>query len=258
MDKIKTLKMNSKKGALFHWIGIVVIFVLAFAVLSPVEFGVKPKGTWQLDFLQFNFIEGEKELADKDQLASEVGRKTVLSLASKGGFATVSPCGSKDGANYWNKGKNFCFLDVDEEINTEFHSFYKQYDKEAKFEIFRQGKELAGKSAKEIVLGQRKAQYYVLNSGFRINQDYDFAEYFSLQEEARKFVNECKDAEKLQECLEKIKPSYWKFGDCVHEQFAEKERRVVFCVESPQKYAILVNGKLVPVQYKVGLDFGKS
>ena len=86
--------MKSKKGAIFHWIGIVVILAIALAVLSPVEFGVKPKGTWQLDFLHYNFIEGEKQLADTDQLALEIGRETALSLAKKGGFVNTPSFGS--------------------------------------------------------------------------------------------------------------------------------------------------------------------
>ena len=85
--------MKSKKGALFHWIAIVVIFALAFVFITPSEFGVKPKGTWHLDFLHYNFIEAEKSLADNDQLALQIGRKTVLELAAKGGFADAPSCG---------------------------------------------------------------------------------------------------------------------------------------------------------------------
>ncbi len=248
--------MNSK-GALFHWIGIVVIFALAFAVLSPVEFGVKPKGTWQLDFLHYNHIEAEKQLADKDQLALEAGRKTVLSLASKGGFSTEPSCGSDEVINYWNKGQDFCFLNVDESVNTEFNSLYKKYDKEASFTISRQGKELIGKTDTQVTLGAG-AEHYVLNAGFRVNLDYDFDEYFKLQDEAKKLVNECKAASNLQECIEKVKPSYWKFNSCENEQFAAKGQKVPFCVESPGKYAVLKNGQFVPVQYKLGLDFGMN
>lgn len=248
-------KMNSKKGVLFHWIGIVVIFVLAFAVLSPVEFGVKPKGTWQLDFLHYNFIEAEKQLTDKDQIALQIGRKTVLSLASKGGFADAPSCGSLGEVTYWNKGNDFCFINVDKEVNNQFNKLYKQQDKSIDFVITRQGKELIGKTDAEILLGQKGAQYYVLNSGFRVNVDYDFDEYFKLQDEAKKLVDECKSASQLQDCLKKVRSSYWKFGNCESEQFAEQEGKVAFCVESPQKYAVFENGKFVPVQYKVGLDF---
>lgn len=251
--------MKSKKGALFHWIGVVVIFALALAVLSPVEFGVKPKGAWQLDFLHYNFIEAEKQLADNDQLAAEVGRKTVLSLASKGGFAEPPSCGAEDGIAYWNKGKDFCFLNVvDDQITKEFNSLYREYGKETSFTVSHQGKEMIGKTDKEILLGQKAAQYYALNPGFRVNLDYNFDEYFGLQDEGKKLVNECKSAEKLQGCLEKVKPSYWKFSNCASELFVEKGRKVVFCVESPGKYAIFENGEFVPVQYKLGLDFGMN
>lgn len=249
---------QSKKGALFHWIGIVIIFALAFAVLSPVEFGVKPKGTWQLDFLHYNFIEAEKQLADHDQLALEIGRKTVLALAEKGGFANRPSCGSADGIRYWNKEQDFCFLNVDGEINAEFNFRYKKYDHNASFTVSRQGKELMGKTDREILLGQKNAQYYSLNSGFRVNLDYDFDEYFTFQDEAKKLVDECKSAPQLQDCLEKVKPSYWKFSSCENKQFAEQKRKVTFCVESPHKYTVFENGKFVPVQYKLGLDFGMN
>ncbi|MDP3698181.1 MAG: hypothetical protein Q8R47_01200 [Nanoarchaeota archaeon] len=249
------LHKQSKKGALFHWVGIVVVLALAFAVLSPVEFGVKPKGTWQLDFLHYNYIEGEKQLTDTDQLALQAGRETVFSLAKKGGFVQTPACGSFEGVIYWNKGQDFCFLNVDGELNTEFNSHYKKYDKEADFTISRQGKELMGKTGKKIALGSG-AQQYLLNSGFRVNVDYDFDEYFRLQDEAKKMVNECKQATQLQDCLDKIKLSYWKFGSCEAELFAEQERKVVFCIKSPGKYAVFEKGKFIPVEYKVGLDFG--
>ena len=234
------------------------IFALAFAVLSPVEFGVKPKGNWQLDFLHYNFVEGEKQLADTDGIAMQVGRKTILSLAEKGGFATASSCGSAGKINYWNKGQDFCFLNVDGEVNKEFNSLYKRYDPAASFTVSRQGKELIGKSAKEILLGQRNPQYYALNSGFRVNPDYNFDEYFVLQDLAKKLVNECKSADNLQDCLDKVKPSYWKFSSCENEQFTEEEQKVVFCVESPQKYAVFQHGQSVPVEYMLGLDFGTN
>ena len=246
--------MNSK-GALFHWIGIVVIFALGLAVFSQVEFGVKPKGIWQLDFLHNHFVEGEKQLADKDQIALEMGRKTVLSLASKGGFADTPSCGSIEGVTYWNKGKDFCFLNVDKEVNEQFNTWYKEQDKGVNIITSRQGKELIGKTSAEILLGQKDAQYYVLNSGFRVNVGYDFDEYFKLQDEAKKLVNECKSAPQLQDCLEKVKPSYWKFSSCENEQFVEQERKAAFCVESPQKYTVFKNGQFVLVQYKLGLDF---
>jgi hypothetical protein len=250
--------MRSKKGALFHWIGIVVIFALAFVVLSPAEFGVTPKGTWQLDFLHTHFVEAEKQLVDSDQVALEMGRKTVLSLASTGGFADTPSCGAVEGITYWNKGTDFCFLNVDQEVNEQFNTWYKKHDKGASFTLSRQGKELIGKADREILLGQKGTQYYALNSGFRVNVDYDFDEYFKLQDEAKKLVNECKSASQLQDCLEKVKPSYWKFSSCEQEKFAAQGRKVAFCIESPQKYAVFEKGKFVPVQYKAGLDFEMS
>jgi len=250
--------MKSKKGTIFHWIGIAVIFALGFAVLSPTEFGVKPKGDWQLSFLQYNYVEGEKQLADTDQLALQIGRKTVLSLASKGGFSETPSCGSIGGVNNWNKGQDFCFLNVDGNVNTEFNSIYKKYDKEAaSFTVSRQGKELIGKSDTKVSLGSGMEQY-VLNSGFRANLGYDFDEYFLLQDQAKKMVNECKSAPQLQDCLEKVKPAYWKFGSCDNEQFEEKAGKIIFCIESPGKYAVFEKGTFVPVKYKVGLDFGMN
>jgi len=250
--------MKSKKGAIFHWIGIVVILALGFVVLSPTEFGVKLKGDWQLGFLQYNYVEGEKQLADLDQLALQVGRKTVLSLASKGGFTETPSCGSVGGVNNWNKGQDFCFLNVDGSVNTEFNSIYKKYDKEAtSFTVSRQGKELIGKSDTKVLLGAGMEQY-ALNSGFRANLDYDFDEYFLMQDQAKKMVNECKSASQLQDCLEKIKPAYWKFGSCDNELFEEKAGKIIFCIESPGKYAVFEKGVFVPVKYKVGLDFGMN
>ncbi len=248
----------NKKGALFHWIGIVVIFALVLVALYPTKFGVKPKGNWQLDFLQYNHLEGEKQLADSDQLAVQVGRKTIFSLAEKGGFAQGSVCGSLEKVAYWNKDQKFCFLDVDGNVNTEFNSLYKAYDKDVAYTISRQGKELMGKTEKKVELGAG-AQQYLLNAGFRANLDYDFDEYFRLQDEAKKMVNECKQAAQLQDCLDKIKPSYWKFNKCESEQFSSTaDRKVAFCIKSPAGYAVFEKGKFIPVEYRVGLDFGMN
>ena len=54
-------------------------------------------------------------------------------------------------------------------------------------------------------------------------------------------MNECKSAENIRECLEKVKPSYWNFGNCENGLFVEQEKKVAFCVDSPQKYAIFEN-----------------
>src|SRR3989338_7864080 len=243
----------NKKGALFHWIGIVVIFALVLVAVYPTKFGVKPKGNCQLDFLQYNHLEGEKQLADMDGLALQAGRKTILALAQKGGFSNPPNCGVFDGVTYWNKDQKFCFLDLDGNVNMEFNSFYRAYDQDAAFNVSRQGKELMGKTDKKILLGTG-AQRYALNTGFRANLDYDFDEYFRLQDEAKKMVNECKQTSQLQDCLEKIKPSYWKFNNCESEKFTSAEGKVAFCVKS--SYAVFENGKFIPVEYRVGLDFG--
>ena len=248
----------NKKGALFHWIGIVVIFALAFAVLSPTEFGVKPKGTWQLDFLHYYFIEAEKTLADNDELALQVGRKTVLELAEKGGFAESPECGWSAGITYWNKPQNFCFLPLDKSINTAFNNHYKKYDKNADFTVSRNGEELVGKTNQETIMGKKDAEYYTVNSGFRVDLNYNFDEYFILQDQAKKLVDECRAALNLSDCLGKVKPDHWKFGSCVEEKFAEDERKIIFCVSSPGEYTVLENGLFVPVEYKFGLDFGMN
>jgi hypothetical protein len=246
----------NKKGALFHWIGIVLVFVLAFVMLSPIEFGVKAKGDWQLDFLQHNFIEAEKQLADTDELALQVGRKVVLSLASKGGFADTPDCGSSGEVIYWNKDQDFCFLKVDEDLNTEFNFWYKQYDKDANYTISREGNELIGKTDTEIVLGSGNPQFYTVNSGFRVNVGYDFDEYFLLQDQAKKVVAECKSAADLQDCLQKVKPGNWNFGSCLNESFIAQDQKVAFCASS--EYTVLDGGVFVPVEYKFGLDFGMN
>ena len=98
----------------------------------------------------------------------------------------------------------------------------------------------------------------MLNSGFRANLGYDFDEYFLLQDQAKKMVNECKSAPQLQDCLQKIKPAYWKFGSCDTELFEEKEGKIIFCIDSPGKYTVFEKGAFVPVRYKVGLDFGMN
>ena len=260
--------MNSKKGALFHWIIFGVLAAMgAFAlIMYNSETAVTVKGTWQLDFLDHYYLEGEKSLASFDLVALQVGRKAILSLAKKGGFADTPSCGSYGEVIYWNKGKNFCFLNVDKELTAEFNSLYAGYDPDWTYSLSRQGEEVLGKTEKDLIIGQgkkydllfpKRSQQYMLKPHFKIDLDYSFDEYFLLQDQAKKLIDECKSADNLQDCLEKIKPSHWKFSSCEDEKFVEQERRVVFCAESPSQYVVHENGKPIPVQYKLGLDFSR-
>ena len=143
-------------------------------------------------------------------------------------------------------GTDFCFLNVDKELTAEFNSLYAGYDPDWTYSLSRQGEEVLGKTEKDLIIGQgkkydllfpKRSQQYMLKPHFKIDLDYSFDEYFL--------------------CLEKIKPSHWKFSSCEDEKFVEQERRVVFCAESPSQYVVHENGKPIPVQYKLGLDFSR-
>ena len=237
----------------------ILVAVGVFAWISyDAEIGVKVKGEWQLDFLRNYYVEGEEKLANIDQQALFAGNKVILSLAEKGGSAESSECGLEDGFYYWNNGDAFCFLEVDKEVNIFFNKvFQEQYGPGQNYVVSHQGNELVGKAEKDLMVSSRGTQYS-LKPHFRVNLGYNFDEYFLLQDEARKLVNECKSAENIQDCLEKVKPPYWNFGSCENELFFEQEQKVAFCVDSPQKYAVFENGKFVPVRYKLGLDFGTN
>ncbi len=249
--------MKSKKGALFHWIIFGLLAAIGIFAWSTydAEIGVKVKGEWQLDFLHNYYVEMEEKLLQTDQIALYAGNKVVLTLAEKGGFAENSKCGVEDGLYYWNNRDTFCFLEVDKEVNFTFNTVSReQYGAGQSYAVSHQGSELAGKAEKDLVVSRGGTQYF-LKPHFRVNLDYNFDEYFQLQKEASGLVHECKAAQELQKCLKKIMPAYWKFTDCDAGVFKESNRKVPFCVVSPNAYVIFEDGASIPVRYKFGLDF---
>ena len=200
----------------------------------------------------------KEKLAEMDQRALFTGKKVILSLAEKGGFAESSRCGMEGGTYYWNNPSTFCFLEVDKEVNIAFNKiFLEQYKGDQRYAVSHQGSELVGLAEKEIIISNQGTQYS-LYPHFRINLGYNFDEYFQLQKEAAGIAQECKAAQKLQECLKKIMPKHWKFGGCEQEAYNEKERKVAFCAESAQKYVVFDDGAFIPVRYKFGLNFAST
>ncbi len=235
----------------------ILVAVGVFAWIAyDAEIGVKVKGGWQLDFLRNYYVEGEEKLVNIDQQALFAGNKVILSLAEKGGFTESSRCGAEDDVYYWNNRDTFCFLEVDKEVNIAFNKvFQEQYGSGQNYAVSHQGNELVGKAGNTTIISGSGTNKYSLQLHFRVNLNYNFDEYFQLQEIAKKLVDECKSADNLQDCLDKVKPPYWKFSSCESERFVEKQRKVPFCVESPNSYAIFENNVFVPIRYKFGLDF---
>ncbi|MEK6900177.1 MAG: hypothetical protein AABX05_03565 [Nanoarchaeota archaeon] len=250
--------MRSKKGALFHWIVFgLLLAVGSFALMSYTsQIGMQTKGEWQISFLRDYYQGAEKQLLQVQQTALLAGGDMAIMLSQQAGFSKESPCGSYDGVQYWNNEKKFCFLNVDEEINAAFKDiFVMKYGGDEYYLVSRQGEELIGSATGDIVVYNGLVTKYTVKPHFRVDMNYNFDDYFLLQNEAHAIVEKCKWQEKLEECITEMKPANWRFNDCDEDKYREEDRKVVFCAESPGEYSLFDGEKDVPVRYRFGLDF---
>lgn len=173
--------INSKKGALFHWIIFAIIAALAFFLLSVYEkdTGVQIKGEWQADYLNNYYLAGEKELLQNDQLALWVGKETVTLLTKQGGVSKGHECPFY----YLREGEKACFQDVGSMVNTAFNELMGKYNPE-KYQVTFEKDELVGTAEESIVINpnsKNKGGHYTIKKHFRVNIGYDFAKFGQVQ-----------------------------------------------------------------------------
>lgn len=248
----------NKKGALFHWLIFGILAALGFFLLLSYQPGLgEPKGSWQLNFLTNYFFAAENDLLKIEQFAKYAAWQTALELGEKGGFNRAGPCGYLEGSPLWNQLTDWgrCLPRLPEEASLLVQEKLKSFLPENNFKITFSGDNLIGRGEKKSLLSSEPSYIkYTYDTSFRVALGYSFDEYEKVKEEAQSLVLKCRPDKNLKKCLEKEKPSNWKFKDCLGEKYQEEERKVPFCVESPNKvYDVEMN--LKPVRYKLALDF---
>lgn len=244
--------MNKKAAVMFWAIPIFVAALVLYLVLSDAfSLAAEPKGTWQLDFLNKNYLQAEKNLLLLDSTAKNIGQETALDLARNGGFleGQQSECGSVDGVNLWNIKEKFCFPDVEKNVKEKVGGKLKLRIKNGNFEEIKyNGNILSAKGRMDTV--KSTVGSYTFDTSFSVYLGYSFDEYSKLQEEGLRLVSSCRENENLKECLDNAKKDYWKYGSCEDEGFPEG-KIVSFCVGSPGLYYI----DNEQVSYEIAFDF---
>lgn len=173
--------INSKKGALFHWIIIAIIAALgAFLLMSyNTDTGVKIKGEWQADYLNNYYLAGEKALLQNDQLALLVGKETVALLTKQGGVSEGRDCPFY----YLREGEKACFQDLQSMVNTAFNELMENYDG-GKYKVTFEKEELIGEAEDSVVINSNRPEtkgQYTVKKHFRVKVGYDFSKFVQLQ-----------------------------------------------------------------------------
>ncbi|MEW5896787.1 MAG: hypothetical protein AB1668_03795 [Nanoarchaeota archaeon] len=272
------MKFNKRGG--LYWVAVFLVLAAIFTFLllsstSKPEAGeeARVKGSWQISFLKDNYLAAEKKLLQNDIAAMAAGRETALELASNGGFLNSPdgnfPCGQVEtinvkAINLWNDGSRFCFPDIEYNIVSSMEKKLKLKLPDQQFtEIGYSGATIFAQGKKENVTST--TGIYEYDTSFAVNIKYSFDEYEQLEKEAAELVSSCKNDADLNQCLDKNRPVHWKYGSCENEVLSQNAgggRKVVFCVESPNKFAISTKEnnvvKETPIRYKLALDFASE
>jgi len=225
--------------------------------------GTLVKGENQLNFLQLNYLEAEKELLKTEIIATNIGREVSFSLAQQGGFNqdSISPCGQISGINLWNKGAQSCFPEVKQIArDLALQRLSQALPTDSFSEVGFIGGAFFGNGSK-VEIKSLNSKYTFRNS-FSVPLNYYFEDYARFFADAQQMISSCRDRTDLRECITEVKPSYWKFGSCSAEFFPETGRSIPFCVQSPlqSKFSLGTNLAVISVDaiYLLALDFSSS
>src|SRR3989338_4067197 len=229
--------MKHKKGTIIHWILLGVIFALGvffFASKSNL-LSIAPKGQWQLDFLQENYVAAEKELLKTSVVGKNVGSQIALDLARHGGYLAgqESSCGMVRGIPFWNHRETFCLPPTEENVKLLAASKIRQEIPGKQFSDFGfEGPLFFARGTKETI--RSSLARYTYENSFAVNLQYSFEEYTQLELEAALLLEQCRDARNLTACIALNHASHWTSGRCDGRPSEElSERQVLFCVNSP-------------------------
>ena len=252
----------TKKALLMHWIVFGIVGAIAlFLVLIATVARDQPElpGQWSFHFFQQTVMKAGTDQLVQEQYLKQAGRQTALELAQQGGFAATAPCGMINGTALWNEKDNWngCLPAIKENVFTLLATKLRSYSSHQYTSIDFSGSELWGTSSErvQIVSEQPFYQQYTLGASSRVDLEYSFDEYDSLQQEAKRLVNTCQFKPNLKSCLEQHKLVSWKFMSCTEEHYpAFEQRQIPFCVWSS---STILNQQyqFQPVEYHFAVDF---
>jgi hypothetical protein len=251
--------MMNKKGQLIH-LAVVLIGLALIIFMAMSSVGTKStqlKGKWQTDFLKDNYLESEKLLLNIDLIAKKVGTEIIWELSENGGYKKADPseCDFVDKIRLWNNEELWCFPDIQKKISE--YGLYKiklalnnLYINSVGYE----GDIFYGNGDKFTI----KSEYakYTFETDFAVHLGYNIDEYDLIKEYSQKLVTTCQNNKELQSCLDSNKLEYWSYNSCTDEEYFEENRKVIFCVKSPNLYYLQKDeesSKLIT--YHFALDF---
>lgn len=247
--------ISAKKGAIFHWIVIIglPIALITFLLAGGAKVQVQPKGTWQLDFLQNNYLKAEQQLLQTSITGKRAGWDVAEELANNGGHlpGINTACGKHDGVNLWNTPQQWCFPLIKENVERSAQQKLSQTMPGNTFsKVGYDNTVFYGVGGEETIV--TKYARYTFNDSFSVNIGYSFEEYQQLFQEATTMIQKCGGKGDAFNCVITAKPAHWHFQSCTQENVPEpNSNKMSFCIESPGKYVLQSS----PLHYIVALDF---
>ncbi len=258
----------NKKGALMHFIilGVLVSIGIFILVTRTGDLAViETKGIQQLNFLNNVYLKAETNLLFIDQNAKEAGWKAVNTLLEEPGtgdcgYVTDNFLGVSTKINLLNQKEGWCLQNVRNKFSELVTDNLKITAPDNTFsEIKSVGTDLTAKGSKENIKNKKNSyhyQSYTYDTSFRVPLGYDLEEFENIIASAKYLVEECRNYEQLDDCINNNFEKYFSNNVCSVDEIIKEDRKRVICVPSPNKYSIYTEQKVaVPVEYQLTLDF---
>jgi hypothetical protein len=245
----------NKKGAIFHWIILGILFsVGAFFFWSSITgTSFLMKGVWHTNFLEETIIEQQKEQVVIDVLSRRAGQFAVLDFVSSGGILEETVCSVVGPFPLWNVKNEWCLPLVEEELLALASQKLTETIWDNEFtDVTLIGSVFSG-VGDEIDTHSTKKSYikYSYTTGFAVDIGYSTSEFALVTAGARDAVNKCQNRKDLDSCLLEFSLNNPTWKICGVEGLP---RQHSFCVSSDTK---LFNeqGELEKIEYRFSLDF---
>ena len=292
--KLNNNNHKNKKGQFLHLIPLFILIMLGvflvFLINSNSKDAIQEKGVASSEFVEI-YQEVQRRQLQIEHLGLQVFQKELIDYVSG---KQISYCGKSQGVRILLSTKENCFLKIDElmkQYSENFSILYKEYsdqqnesfywglnssstdgikklkaipiysleenDQNFTFLYDEDKKSIHAKASKQLhYVNEKKTVSYKDYPHFDINLGLDIDNNFSLlSNEAEQLLNNCANAEDLQNCLDSNLPASWKYGVCssFEAEYLEKDRVVAFCANSQMD--IFTEGEIKTLQYSFAIDF---
>jgi len=225
---------------------------------------IETKGVQQLDFLNNVYLKAETNLLFIDQNAKEAGWKAVNSLleepgSGKCGYTTDNFLGISQKVNLLNDKGDWCLLNTRNEFSQLVKENLKVSVPQSNFsKIQTVGEDLIAEGTKNELKNEenKHSQSYVYDTSFRVPIGYNLEEFENVLASAKYLVEECRNYEELDKCINDNFETYFSNNLCNFNEIMSEERKRIICVASPNNYSIYTEQKArYSVEYQLALDF---